>query len=987
MKKNQPYLKNLLLLSFICFFQSYQVFAQQKPIKQQVKEMMGSTTNATDADIWNAYDKVKTLNKAKEKNEENQAASSQSTGVKITKLSAMKKMTEKKETEDLFGGYLWQQQQHRQSKNGPPVDEAIQKAFDQYQAQISGNVFPSFTNDFWLQLGPQFTRQSLLAEQNSPSNKGIGRLSCITFHPTNPNIFWVGASSGGVWKTSNGGYSWQPLTDKLPVLRTSDIAVDPKNPNILYVVTGDFDYYSFSFFNPNSTSSLIRPSATGSGVFKSVDGGSTWKATGFSLPAGSQAKFRRIIINPDNTQELLLFGLPGIFRSTNGGTNWSVLNNQQIFSDVAVNPLNRKTLYASSFSLTGLRGTTSVFKSTDFGQNWQTLNTNMPARDSILRTEVAVSAVDTNYVYAVAADIKTSAIYAFYQSTDAGITWREVVGKRSPNFGILEIDGQSDYNLDILTDPKDKNIAYVSGQVLSWAINCKTNSIGLTSLGLGIDKKGVHPDHHFMAYNKLSKTFYDCNDGGLHKTDKLIITPQETLFECLDPETGAPLPCFGTENNWKFLSDFGLVNTEFYRIALNKNIPFRVLGGAQDNSHLYFKNGTWANISIADGMGVLQDYTNSQRLYLAIQSGSLFKSDDGGKTLAGANGGADFTDTISTAERGGGAWITPFEIDPINSNIIYTAFKKDVWKSTNRGETWQRISNFAADFKDASPIPLNSLAICNNKPAVMYTYRPNYDFDRFKQKLYKTVNGGTSWTDITLNFPLLDSGSQISYLYVKDNDPNTVWATINSFDEGKKVYLTKNGGNSWINISGSLPNVSANCIVYHSGSKKEGVYVGTDLGVFYKDSTMTDWRPYNKNLPNAIIYDLKIQYQEQALYAGSYGRGLWRTQLNEFAPNFFGDKDATNQNIANSTKVQDYLKIYPTVTNKSITVQAQVFDNDVIKTIEVVNNTGGVMRSWPAGVSNANTTLDLEALPSGSYLIKLQTLKGKSLIKSFVLAK
>jgi photosystem II stability/assembly factor-like uncharacterized protein len=986
MKRNYPLCRQLLFAFVLCFFSCYQLTAQQKSVVTQVKEMMGNKPATSHEELWKAYQKVKTANELNERKIPAVTAPVNANST-IGKLAVMQNMLERKEKEDLLGRYLWHQEQQLQNKNNLTPEEAIQKAWSDYTLQAANTVTATFTNDYWLQLGPQFTRPALTGSQNSPSNKGIGRISCITFHPTNPNTFWVGTSSGGVWKTTNGGYYWQPLTDQLPVLRTSDIAVDPKSPNTLYVVTGDFDYYFFDFLYQNSTSSLVRPSATGTGVYKSIDGGATWNATGFNLPVSGQAKFRRLIINPDNTQELLLFGLPGIFRSADGGNTWAVYNNKQIFTDVVVNPLNYKTLYASSFSLTGLRGVTSVFKSTDFGKNWQTLNTGMPAKDSIFRTEVAVSPVDTNYVYTVASDLNTQSIYAFYQSKDAGATWKEIINKNADNFGLLSLERQSSYNLDVMADPKDKDIAYISGQVFSWAINSKTNSVGFTSLAFEFDKNGVHSDHHFMGYNKLSKTFYDCNDGGLHKTNKLVITSQDKLLECID-SNGRPLPCFGTENNWKFLSDFGLVNTEFYRIALNKNMPFRVLGGTQDNSHFYLKNGNWSNISVADGMGVLQDYRDPRRLYLAIQNGSLYRSDDAGKTLAGGNGGVDFTDTISVAE-GSGAWITPFEIDPNNSNTIYTAFRKNVWKSVNRGQSWQRISNFADDFGDASPIPLNSLAICNNNTAVMYTHRPNYDLAEVRQKLYKTINGGASWLDITANLPILDSGNQISYLYVKDNDPNTVWASFNAFNAGEKIYVTRNGGTSWTNISGSLPNVSANCVTYHRGNKNEGIYLGTDLGVFYRDSTMNDWRPYNRNLPNTIIYDLKIQYQEQALYAGSYGRGIWRSQLNEFAPHYFGNgnEPVTNDVIKKPIAENNSLVVYPTVTSNTITVQAQLTNDDVIKTIDILTATGNIVRSWPAGITKTNTVLDVAALPSGSYVVRLQTLKGKTLSKNFIVAK
>jgi hypothetical protein len=286
--------------------------------------------------------------------------------------------------------------------------------------------------------------------------------------------------------------------------------------------------------------------------------------------------------------------------------------------------------------------------------------------------------------------------------------------------------------------------------------------------------------------------------------------------------------------------------------------------------------------------------------------------------------------------------------------------------------------------------PLNSLAICETNPRVMYVFRPNFNVTRssfdpsflFKPKLYKTTNGGNSWQDITAGIPsLLDTNQlqQISYLYVKDEDPNTVWATFNGFKAGEKVYESRNGGKTWKNISGSLPNVSANTIVYHPGSKKEGLYIGTDLGVFYKDSTMTDWVPFNKNLPKAIVFDIKIQPQEQAVYAGTFGRGIFRSPLNERVKN---SNDGAREGNEKKTEI---LKVFPTISSQSLTIQAYLSD-DVVKTMDVIDMKGAIMRSWAAGVTNINTTIDVSTLANGNYVLRLQTQDGKTLSKTFVVA-
>jgi hypothetical protein len=262
--------KKLMLLAFIlaAFQHGY---AQSKSITNRVKAKLGNKPASTYGEVWEAYEKVKAeeLSEQSPANKKNGEPISEAAKSNTISAQNFRSLLQQKEKEDLMGRYLWQRSNHLENKTGLTTTEAIEKAWADYSNNgPNGFTIPGFTRDYWLQLGPIFTRQG--NDGSSPSDKGVGRISCITFHPKNPNIFWVGTSSGGIWKTTNGGYYWQPLTDKLPVLRTSDIAVDPKNPDVMYVVTGDFDYYFFDFFFENSTSSLIRPSATGTGVYKTT---------------------------------------------------------------------------------------------------------------------------------------------------------------------------------------------------------------------------------------------------------------------------------------------------------------------------------------------------------------------------------------------------------------------------------------------------------------------------------------------------------------------------------------------------------------------------------------------------------------------------------------------------------------------------------------------------------------------------------------------
>ena len=339
----------------------------------------------------------------------------------------------------------------------------------------------------------------------------------------------------------------------------------------------------------------------------------------------------------------------------------------------------------------------------------------------------------------------------------------------------------------------------------------------------------MHADEHMIKYNPLNNYIYSGNDGGLYYSDN----------------NGA---------NWTDISD-GLHITQFYSLGVAQTVQDKVITGAQDNGTFLKTNTSWDAVIGGDGMECIIDYTNSNIMYGALYYGDVRKSTNGGNSFS----------TIST---GNGAWETPYELDKNNPNTIYIGYDELV-KSTDGGNSWNQITNNQTNGNRIDEIGLSKS-----------------DADRIYfsdgSDMFRTTDGGGSWSQIDNNgLP----NKSITYILVNPNDEDIVWVTLSGYTSGEKVYKSLDGGNSWNNISYSLPNVPVNCIEIDKGSTVETVYIGTDLGVWTSDSTVSSWSPFNQNsLPNVIVNELEMQHQSNTLFAATYGRGLWSIGLDITSP-------------------------------------------------------------------------------------------------------
>ncbi|MDD4673290.1 MAG: T9SS type A sorting domain-containing protein [Bacteroidales bacterium] len=644
---------------------------------------------------------------------------------------------------------------------------------------------------------------------------GVGRINCITFHPSNPNIFWVGSPSGGLWKTTNGGESWEVLTDNIPVIGVSEIVLahDYETSQTIYIATGDRDAgdnYSI-------------------GVLKTTDDGQTWDNTGLNFAVSSGYRITRLLKHPSDPNIFWASTNIGLIKTTDAWETYNVVSSG-VFFDMELQPnSNGQVLFAANYS------NKQIYKSTDSGQTWSGVHS-LP---SSYRVELAVTPANPNVVYALACD-NSYGLDGVYKSTDGGNTFSQVYGDNPTDYNLLNWSinsttpgGQGWFDLTLSVSPVNENIIYLGG-INTWKSMNGGSSWGIVNFwyaGTGVP--AVHADKHYMKFMD-ENTFFEGNDGGVYKTTN-------------------------GGNTWTDLTN-GMVISQMYRLGVSQTVKDEVITGLQDNGSKLTSGGDWWDVKGGDGMECIIDYTDVNVQYATYVYGQVDRTLDRWNYSR-----VNITESIPDH----GAWVSPYIIDPIDNKTLYLGYS-DVWKTQDRGNSWQKISNLNI-YQD-----IRSMAISESNPNHLYI-AGLYSF-------YCTTNGGESWNNLTSKLP--NSINSISYITVDSSSPEHIWITYSGYELGAKVYESFDGGNTWTNISQGLPNVPANTIVENKMSGNQQLYVGTDMGVFFREDN-NEWALFSNNLPTVVVTELEIHYdigqpENSVLYASTYGRGLWKTNVAPF---------------------------------------------------------------------------------------------------------
>ncbi|MBK8701642.1 MAG: hypothetical protein IPN29_19645 [Saprospiraceae bacterium] len=550
------------------------------------------------------------------------------------------------------------------------------------------------------------------------------------------------------------------------------------------------------------------------GILVSLDGGATFLTTGLTWNTSAQDVIKKIIFDPDNPNNMLAISNLGIHRSTDRGVNWALVSTGD-FDDLEAHPTaSVSTYYACKGG--------EIYKSTDDGITWSLKQTIA----STNRIALAVSPADANLVYALCSKSSNNGFNGLYKSVNSGESYDSQ--STSPNILGWSVNGsdtggQGWYDLVIAADPLNANTIYTGG-VNTWKSTDGGISWTINTMWYGVSGiPEVHADKHALDWQN-NTTLWQGNDGGVYKTNN-------------------------GGSTWQHKGS-GIVNSQMYKLGVSQ-MDQMVLTGLQDNgTKLRSNNASWSDVIGGDGMECAIQQNDGTVMYGSLYNGIFNRSVNGGQYWQ------NISDNIPGAPSG--AWVTPFEVDPSLPTTIYAAYQQ-VYKSTDRGTTWVSIGNFSNNNT------LNHLRVAPSDTKYIYAARNNGN-------LWRTTDGGTTWTQMT------SPGNNVGMLIISPNDPNVIWVVRQNFSSGAKVYKSTNGGGNWTNISGTLPNIPANCLVYQLGTS-DGLYLGMDVGIYYRDNTLGDWVLFNTGLPNVEVTELEINYDQGKLYAATYGRGLWSSDL------------------------------------------------------------------------------------------------------------
>lgn len=610
-----------------------------------------------------------------------------------------------------------------------------------------------------------------------------------------------------------------------------------------------------------SDSNKIYIGTPAGGLWKTTDGGTTWTTNTDNL---TNLGVSDIVFHPTNHDTMYLAtgdrdhndtSTFGILKSTDGGNSWvvtnfvpSVTHPFYLIHRLLIDPTDGDIMIAST--------TSGVYRTTD---GWSSFTEVLP-NDCLRHMEFKPG--NSNIIYGTTSGNYCgglNSVATYFRSTDNGANWSQITLPNSSDLqrigiGVSAADPNVVYLFSAYNDPVHNNDFFAlykstnsgasvsevsvntlpvmgSQQWYDWSFTVSPFDEDLLFAGgVGFRKSadggvnwtnsgsGVHVDHHFAKY--FGTTLFVGSDGGIWKSTN-----------------------DGT--SWTDLND-GLAITQYYRISNAETDNSIMLAGSQDNG-THQKTGTnWTYEYGGDGMDNTIDPADKNNLFVSYQYGNFFRS---------TNGGASFTSMINDAITGvDGAWVTPIKIDQNNTSIIYTGYDR-VWKSTDDGVNWSDPSGSA--LTSGTSLQYIDVAKSNSN----YLYVTDYS------KVWKSTDGAVSWTEVT------DPGSSIRWIEIDPTDETHLWVCSND-----DVYESTDEGANWTNISGSLPNIDINTIVYDEGSN-ESLFVGTDLGVYYKDASMSDWAVYGTSLPNVIILELDIIESDDKLRAATFGRGVWEVDI------------------------------------------------------------------------------------------------------------
>ena len=679
-----------------------------------------------------------------------------------------------------------------------------------------------------------------------------GRIADFAVNPGNPKEYYVGVASGHVWKTTNNGTTWEPVFDNYGTYSIGVVKLDPKNSNVVWVGTGENNHQ--------------RALGYGNGVYKSVDGGKSFKNMGLK----DSRQIGGIVIDPGNTDVVFVAcegsawgpgGDRGLFKTSDGGKTWEkVLNISENtgVNNVVMDPSDPKILYATSeqrrrhyFTKIGGGPESAVYKSTDGGKTWNKIMKGLPGVN-IGGMGIDVSPVNPNIVYLIMEAAEDNS--GFYRSTDKGESWNKMSSHAS--------SGQ--YYNEIYCDPKDPDKVY-SVETVSMV----TLDGGKTWSSIGNNERHVD-DHAIWIDPADTEHFMIGGDGGIYET-------------------------WDNGQNWDFKENLPV--TQFYRVNVDNELPFyNVYGGTQDNNSMVgpsrnlnrdgVANDEWVVTAGGDGFWIDTDPTNSDIIYTESQYGNISRYDrKSGESIG-----------IRPVERKGEEtykwnWNTPFFVSPHSPARIYIAANK-VFRSDDKGETWNVISEDLTSKTDRNSFQVMgkywpSDAVAKDVSTSLWGTIVSLAESPVKENLLYagtddgvisvSEDAGKNWRQVS-SFPDVPQYTYVSDIFADRFDENVVYASFdNILRDDFKPYIFKSDdkGKSWKSISSNLPENGTVHTINQDFINQNLLFAGTEFGFFFSVDAGKNWVQMKSGLPAVAVRDIAIQKRENDLVLATFGRGFY----------------------------------------------------------------------------------------------------------------
>jgi len=706
-------------------------------------------------------------------------------------------------------------------------------AFDQLglmraaEAAAGGGAQPT-----WRLIGPR------PVDTPYPDAVVSGRVAALAVDPRNPRTVFLGAAQGGVWKTTDGGAIWQPLTDDQPSLAIGSLALDPRNANIIYAGTGEENFSGDSYY--------------GAGILKSTDGGITWSqfCGPFCGPIGPDSNYGggahigSLAVDPNDDRILLagvqLLGKDGIYRSTDGGVTWAPVLSGNPGTSVIFDPTDCNIAYAALGNVFP-GGTTGVYRSADAGKSWVAGNgtgvSRLPLADAG-RIVLAIAHSAPRTLYAGIANLQDGSLLGIFKTANGGAQWQQLA---VPAY----CTPQCWYDNTIAVDPKAPNIVYAGG----------TANFGGPNLIRSLDggatwtvppSASVHSDLHALAFSADGGTLYLGNDGGVYRATQI----------------SAAAPRFQPLNNT-------LAITQFYPgLSINPTNSNIAIGGTQDNgTDMYSGLLSWAQVTCGDGGYTAIDPLQTKTIYAACNHVYIQKSTTSGACWILAQNGVNTGDRVD--------FIPPLTLNGSRSETLYFGTFR-VYQTVDGAVSWNAISPDLTNGPSFWGV-VTTIAVAPSAPNTVYAGTGD-------RNVQVTSNAGAGviarWTNVARNLP----PRVITAIAVDPTARTTAYVAFSGFsglgDRLGHVFRSVNGGASWLDVSANLPNTPVNAIVINPRRPSQ-IFIGTDSGVFFTDDAAAGWRSLVNGLPRVAVLGLALYGPTGILRASTHGRSVWDIDISQ----------------------------------------------------------------------------------------------------------